>query len=344
MLKAHVTLKEVAAFAGVSYQTVSKVINHQIKVSADTEERIWQAVETLGYKPSYTARSLRTQRALTIGYSWAPAPENQSNPILDKFLQSMFVAAEQHGYYLLCFPYHEDSSKHLATYNQLMDTGRVDGFILSNTEYDDPRILLLLERKFPFVAFGRSNPEFSFPWIDIDGAEGIRQEVNHIIEQGHQKVAALAWPANSRYGNDRLAGYLSEMETKGLKIHPAWIKRGEGRFDFGYQATLELLDLPQAIRPTALVAMNDLMAIGAIEAAKTRKIKIGEEFAVGGFDNYPLVEYIDPPLTTLSQPITEVGYKVIDMLISVIHSRGDLQPPTVLLRPKLEIRKSTLRG
>ena len=163
-----VTLKQVAARASVSYQTVSKVINHQVHVTAETEKRIWDTVLELGYTPSYTARSLRSQRSHTIGYTWEPSPPDQANPILDQFLQSMFSAAEKRGYYLLCFPYPEPV-KQLEAYRDLIDTGRVDAFVLSSINYHDPCVTFLCERKFPFVAFGRLDGPLHFPYIDVDG-------------------------------------------------------------------------------------------------------------------------------------------------------------------------------
>ncbi len=194
MAKQRVTLKEVAISAGVSYQTVSKVLNKQIHVSKETEERIRQAVSNLGYRAHYTARSLRTQQAFAIGYSWPATPSGQVNPILDQFLQSMLVAAEKAGYYLLCFPYNPDANTHLATYGELFYTGRVDGFVISSVEYNDPRIQFLLQREIPLVSFGRSNPELEFPWIDVDGGHGIELAVNHMLELGHRRIAVLAWP------------------------------------------------------------------------------------------------------------------------------------------------------
>jgi len=140
-----VTLKEVAARASVSYQTVSKVITNKVRVSEETEKRIWDAVRDLNYTPSYTARSLRSQRSKTIGYSWEPSPPDQTNPILDEFLQSMFRTAEKYGYYLLCFPHHSELRKQLATYIDLIDTGRVDAFVLSTINYNDPCVNCLIE-------------------------------------------------------------------------------------------------------------------------------------------------------------------------------------------------------
>jgi DNA-binding LacI/PurR family transcriptional regulator len=342
MNKRHVTLKQVASSAGVSYQTVSKVLNRQIQVSKETEDRIWEAARTLGYRPSFTARSLRTQRAFTIGYSWPPSSPDQENIILDQFLQSMFLAAEERGYYLLCFPYHPHIEQHLATYDELIETRRVDGFVLSNIEYNDPRVNLLLERNFPFVAFGRSNPDLVFPWIDVDGGQGIRQAMLHLLERGHKRIGALAWPDDSRVGNNRMEGYFSALQSAGIAPDAAWIKRGEGVFEFGYRVTHELLDLQDGQRPTALIALNDMMALGASQAAKDRGLLVGSDFAVTGFDDAPMVQYTFPPLTTVRQPISEIGEKIISMLMEYINAGKTPENPTVLVAPQLVIRGSTL--
>ena len=167
-----VTLKMVADKAGVSYQTVSKVINNKATVSPETKKRILDVVRELGYTPNHTGKSLREQRTKTIGYSWAPSPPDQTNTILDEFLQSMFRAAEAHGYYLLCFPFHHDEQKQIETYRFLFEAGRVDGFILSRVNYNDPCVNSLLEHKVPFMAFGRPADSSFFPYIDVDGAMG----------------------------------------------------------------------------------------------------------------------------------------------------------------------------
>jgi DNA-binding LacI/PurR family transcriptional regulator len=298
-------------------------------------------VHELGYRPNQIARSLRTQRAFTIGYSWAPSPPDQENIILDQFLQSMFVAAEECGYYLLCFPYHADVNKHLATYNELMETRRVDGFILSSIEYDDPRVSLLLERNFPFVGFGRSHPDLVFPWIDVDGGLGIRESMLHLLEKGHRKIAALAWPRDSRVGNNRMEGYFSALQDAGITPEKDWIKRGDGVFEFGYKATLELLDLPADCRPTALIALNDMMALGASQAIKDRGLRVGTDFAVTGFDDAPMVQYTFPSLTTLRQPITEIGQRIIAMLMEYINTGSIPKNSNILVAPQLIVRSST---
>jgi DNA-binding LacI/PurR family transcriptional regulator len=340
-MRSKATLKQVAALAGVSYQTVSKVLNGQIQVSPETHARIMKAVGDLGYRPNQIARNMRVGQSFMIGYSWPPSSPEHGNPILDQFLQTMFLAAEEHGYYLQCFPYHDDYQEHLHTYDELIGTGRVDGFILSSIEYNDPRVLLLLERSFPFVAFGRSNPELVFPWIDVDGGLGISQVMQHLVQRGHRKIGALAWPEDSRVGNNRMEGYFSVLREAGVSPEKAWIKRGEGVFDFGYRATQDLLNLPERIRPTALVALNDTMAIGALQATKAQGLQVGTEFAIAGFDDAPLVQYLDPPLTTVRQPVVEVGRRIIAMLLEYIRSGNPPVPISTMLVPQLIVRGST---
>lgn len=340
MLK-RVTLKQVAARAKVSYQTVSKVINHQSQVSNETEERIWEVVRELGYTPSYTARSLRSQRSQTIGYTWEPAPTDQVNPILDQFLQSMFSTAEMHGYYLLCFPYHAEPDKQVEAYRELIDTGRVDAFVLSIINYNDPCVNFLCKRKFPFVGFGRLDEPMCFPNIDVDGGLGLRMAVEHLLALGHSKIAALAWPLLSRVGNNRMEGYFSAMKSAGIDAHPEWIERGEGSYDIGFQSTLKLLALPVQTRPTAVVAMNDLMAIGAMAAIRHCGLLPGKDIAVTGFDDTPTARFLNPPLTSLRQPIWEIGHHLMERLISYLDTGEYPEPFAELVAPQLVIRASS---
>jgi DNA-binding LacI/PurR family transcriptional regulator len=334
-----VTLKQVAAHAGVSYQTVSKVLNHQIQISKETEDRIWEAVQTLGYQPNQLARSLRSRRSRLIGYSWEPSPPDQANTILDQFLASMTRAAENAGYHLLAFTHHY-GEKWVESYRNLIDTNRVDAFVLSSVEFDDPRIRFLNEQNFPFVAFGRSNPEWEIPYVDVDGALGIQLAVEHLVGHGHERIAVLAWPEESRVGQNRMEGYTRAMGAAGLEIGSPWIARGEGRFAFGHEASCEFLRWPASRRPTAIVAFNDAMAVGAMHAIQEHGLEVGVEIAVTGFDDAPMAQYLHPPLTSVRQPVWEVGQRLMEMLLQGLDGSktADRQ---VLLAPRLIVREST---
>ncbi len=333
-----VTLKQVAAFAGVSFQTVSKVLNHQAQVSRETSAKIWRAVQVLGYSPDANARDLRTRRCRMIGHSWTPPPSGQSNPILERLMLSMMDAADSAGYYILPFPSHAAGDP-LEPYRVLIHSGRVDGFVLSSVSLNDPRVSFLQDEAFPFVAFGRSNPECEFPFVDVDGAAGVSAAVEHLIDRGHRRIAALAWPANSRVGQDRLAGLHDTLQRSGIPLPASWVARGPGQVAFGREATRAWLDAPPTRRPTAIVALDDMMAIGALCAAQECGVQVGTDLAVVGFDDVPLAEYLTPPLTTVRQPIGRIGRHVVEMLVGILEGSPPANPH-VLLTPELIIRES----
>lgn len=333
-----ITLKQVAERAGVSYQTVSKVLNKQAQVSRETEQRILEAVRELGYRPNQIARNMRAKRSFMIGYSWAQTLPDQVNHILDHFLSSMVREAEAAGYHLLPFPYHEGDGL-VNAYRELIDTGRVDAFVISSVNYDDPRITFLLERKFPFVAFGRSNPEIDFPYVDVDGFDGLCQVMQYLFGQGHQRIAVIGWPENSRVGNERIRGYFESLHDAGLPVRPEWVERGEGTFDFGREAASRLLALPSNDRPTAIVTLNDTQAIGALQAAREHGLEVGRDVAIVGFDDAPMSQYLFPPLTTVRQPIEEAGRKCVEILVALMKEQAPPQRQ-VLLKPTLIRRAS----
>jgi DNA-binding LacI/PurR family transcriptional regulator len=337
-MKRRVTLKDVAAQAGVTYQTVSKVINGRTHVLPETEARIWAAARALGYKPNTSARNLRTQRSRLIGYSWVPSRPDQANHILDMFLTSMVEEAEAAGYHLLPFPYREGEDC-VGPYRELIDTARVDGFVLSSINYADPRLAFLQEQQFPFVAFGRSGPADAFPFVDVDGAGGLRQATEHLIALGHRCIAVLAWPVGSRVGDDRLGGYLAAMRAAGLPVDPELVARGQGEFDLGLAAAGRWLDRPPAARPTAIVALDDTLAIGAMHAAQARGLRPGQDVDVIGFDDSPMAQYLWPPLSSVRQPIREAGRKCVEILTGLLTGRA-LPACQVLLAPQLILRAS----
>lgn len=335
-MKRRVTLKDVAAQAGVTYQTVSKVMNGYAHVLPETEARIRAASLALGYKPNHSARSLRAQRSRMIGYSWVPTRPDQVNTILDLFLTSMVEEAEAAGYHLLPFPFDLE----ISAYRELIDSGRVDAFVLSSVNYNDHRTRFLQDQAYPFVAFGRSDAHQTFPFVDVDGADGLRQATEHLAERGHRRIGALAWPEGSRVGDDRLSGYLAALEAAGLEVRPADIARGEGTYQFGLEATEQWLARPAADRPTALVALNDSLAIGAMHALRRHGLQPGADLALVGFDDSPTAQYLWPPLSSVRQPIRAAGQRCVGILVALLEGRAPTEQQ-VLLKPELIVRASS---
>jgi DNA-binding LacI/PurR family transcriptional regulator len=296
-------------------------------------------VEELGYRPSVIARGLQAGESRIIGYSWQPAPPNQFNPILEKFIHAVAEATARHGYHVLTFPYPEPYDE-VDVYREMIKSGRVDGFVLPNTRFDDQRIRYLMEVGFPFVAFGRSNPEWDFPWVDVDGTDGVEQAMDHLLELGHRRIACVAWYETDVVGQHRVAGYLAAMAKAGQPVDPEWVVRMENDYYQAYQATRMLIKLSPNRRPTSVVALSDLMAIGVMNAATDAGLAVGRDLAVVGFDDAPVTGYLRPSLTSLRQPISEVGETAVKMLVELV--RGEKPSPyQVLLNPCLIVRDST---
>ncbi len=333
------TLKDVARYAGVSYQTVSKVIRSEIQVSPEVRARIHTAVEALDYSPNVAAQNLRTQSSRLIGYSWQPDRQNSLGYALQQFQHSIVEAAEDLGYHVLLFPQRHNRDLY-ETYAELVQTGRVDGFVLTSVEYEDPRIGIISQLGVPAVCFGRAGDAMPAPYVDVDGHRGIGLAVEHLIGLGHQRIAMLGWPESSRVGNERLLGYYDAMQAAGLPVDPDWVMRGTGENDYGYQAALTLLDLPPTRRPTAIVTIFDMIALGVMRAIEMRGLRVGVDVAVTGFDDLPAIHFLRPGLTTLQQPIAAVGQYVVQMLVAQL--KGE-KPPTqaIMLPPTLIVRQST---
>jgi DNA-binding LacI/PurR family transcriptional regulator len=336
-----VTIRDVAQRAGVSTATVSYVLNESRPVGEETRKRVQNAVEELGYRPSIIARGLQAGQSRIIGYSWRPAPPNQFNPVLEKFIHSVAEATARYGYHVLTFPYPEPYDE-LEVYREMAESGRVDGFVLPNTRFDDQRIRYLLDEDFPFVAFGRSNPEWEFPWVDVDGAGGVRMAVDHLLRLGHRRIALLGWMGRDPVGTERTAGYHTGMDAAGIDVDPDWVKRVENDYFDAYRAAQSWLSLPASRTPTAVVAFSDLIAIGVMNAAADAGRRVGRDLAVVGFDDAPVACYLRPPLTSLRQPMREVGDCVVKMLIDQLCGK-ELVPDHILLEPKLVVRESTSR-
>jgi LacI family repressor for deo operon, udp, cdd, tsx, nupC, and nupG len=178
--------------------------------------------------------------------------------------------------------------------------------------------------------------------VDVDGRFGLLQATNHLLEQGHRRIAHISWPEGSQTGWHREEGYRAALAEAGIEVDPAWIQRAENSAQAGAGAMRRLLALPSDRRPTAVACVSDLMAIGAMNVAAGFGLKVGSEFGIVGFDDLPMAEYLQPSLTSLRQPIPEVGAAVVDLLVQQIKGETTTLKSRVL-RPELAIRASSLR-
>lgn len=334
----NVTIRDVADVAGVSIATVSYVLNNSAPVSQATRQRVLEAAALLKYRPNTTARNLQANRTRLIGYAWHHVVLGKTNALLDRFVYAMAQAAEAREYHVLTFAQPRENL--VRPFEELLLTNRVDGFIIADTNRDDPRIERLIRLKAPFAAFGRANDTWVFPHVDVDGRRGIEMAVEHLLANGHRRIAILAWPEGSLSGDARLQGYFDALHTAGIAPLPEWIVRTYNTTEAGYFATQSLLALKE--RPTAIVCVSDMMALGAMNCLYSAGLRIGPDVALTGFDDDPTSEFLHPPLTSLRQPIDKIATQLVEMLVAQLEDSA-LTPQQILLPPRLVVRASSER-
>lgn len=330
-----ITLKDIAREAGFSVTTVSRALTGYDDVSDSTRQHIIDIAQRLGYQPNGIARQLRSQRTNTIGLI---IPEDDfSDGFFNQFIMGMGRVAARHHYDLLIST-QEPGVDEISAYHRIAGGNRVDGMVVARTRQDDPRLDYLLELKLPFVVSGRSASNSNFPFIDADSQAGVRMAVNHLTALGHQHIGLILSPKDMVFTGYRFTGYCLGLEDAGIGYREEYVVTGDLRRSGGYVGAQYLLEYYPHI--TALVACNDLMALGALQAIQERDLQVGGDIAVVGFDDIPAAEHTRPSLTTVRQPIYEIGSRLVEILVDIIEGR----PPKelqVLLQPTLVIRDST---
>jgi LacI family transcriptional regulator len=214
---------------------------------------------------------------------------------------------------------------------------RVDGFIILRTRKQDRRIEYLCKAGFPFVAYGRTEGPCNFSFVDEDSEYGMKLIVDHMIKIGHRRFSFIAAPEDLMFAHFRMQGFLDSLDAHHIPIEEQLIMTGDLTQRSGYSQAKKLLNLYPI--PDAIIVTNDLMALGAIHAALEEGLEVGKDIGITGFDNIPMAEISNPPLTTVHQPVYQIGGMVTEMLIRRIQDPTiDLEK--VILKPSLMIRRS----
>ena len=323
------TVRDVAARAGVSRQTVSNVFNAPDRVDPRTMAKVLTAVEALGYRPNRSARSLKTRNAELIGYC---VPSRPAGPLMDTFLHALCDAAEAANRHVLLFTAGEGD---MAAYQNLIAQQAVDAFVLSDAVDDDPRHRWLTERKIRYASFGRTWPahgEQPGPWVDVDGAAAIHDIVTGLVALGHQRIGFLGWWHGIGAMQDRLRGWHAACAEHRLPHgDPLVVRAIADTMADGRAAARRLLNL--ADPPTAIVAVSDVLALGVCQELAGRGLVPGEDVAVTGFDDTMLASVVEPGLTTVRQPVERIAEALVRSLV-------DGENVRVLLRGEIVSRAS----
>lgn len=331
-------LRDIADKVGLSVTTVSRALNGYDDVAEKTRQRIIAAAKELDYAPNLTARRLRKQRTDMLGFILPTFGPRFSDPFFSEFIAGIGNEAARQEFDLVVSTHPPGSEGERQAYLRAANGNWVDGVIVVRTRWQDSRIALLEAHRFPFVAFGRYGVDATAPYVDEDSIAGVSMLTQHFIDLGHQAIGFIAAPANLMFGRYRLQGFTETMERNGLRVETTQITRGDLTETGGATAAARLLaSFPQL---TAIIASNDLMAIGAMKTLQKAGREPGVDVAIGGFDDVPAAAYASVPLTTVRQPIYEIGRKTCAMLIDIIVGRP-LATHQILLKPELVVRASS---
>lgn len=335
------TIRDIAKKAGVSVGTVSNFLNNSDKLAEKTRVRISDAIKEVGYYPNVAARSLKSNLTRRIGivplvYSDEEYTTNASDAAFQEFLSAVNMSAAKHNYSLLMHA-SVDEKDEIEIYRQMVGQGQVDGMLVLGTMPDDKRVKFLMEKKFPFVSYGRTNISGHNSWVDVDGAYGMKNAVQMLAELGHTKIAWAAPTAELSCFHDRKQGFLEGLEANNIPLNENYIIKSGFREKDGQMAMHQLLDSVEP--PTAVIMANDLASFGAMSAISRRGLDVGKDISVVGFDDIIASEHWTPSLTTVRQPTRRVGLKSVEMLIDIIGAKevkGYIYRPEVVRRASVE--------
>ncbi|MGW1272135.1 LacI family DNA-binding transcriptional regulator [Streptomyces sp. NPDC002491] len=325
-----VTVADVARHAGVSTASVSRALSGADGVSAAVRERVTAAAQALGYRPNTVARSLRTTRTQTIGL----IIPDVVNPFFSELAWAVEEAAHQYGYSVILCNANEETERQDG-YIDLMLARRVDGLLLTPVLEESSALRAVERQGVPMVFVDRAVASMDAPVVRADGHAAISQLVDHLVKLGHERIAVISGPPQTLTGRERLASFRNAMRAHSLDLPEELVRFGNFQADSGRRAAAELLDLDEL--PTAVFAIDNLMTLGVFQEMRKRGLRIGTDVAVAGFDDPPWFQLLDPPLTTVSQPVTRMGALAVDMLMEAIGS-GSVQ--SHLLDCELVIRQS----
>jgi LacI family transcriptional regulator len=325
-------MKDVAERASVSVTTVSHVLNKTRYVNRNLVRRVENAFRSLGYQPNALARGLRRRETRMLGMV---VPDNR-NLYFAELARSIEDACFERGYNLILCNSDEDPAKENA-YLSLLAEKRVDGIVFVASGNDRSGVQALLQHKIPVVALDRELKGMRCDSIVVDNRDGGRQATLHLIGGNHRRIGCISGPRNLTSAKERLQGYQDALAEARLPVDPALIQVGNFHIEGGYTAVQALLSLPN--RVTAVFAANDLMAVGALRGITARGLRVPDDVAVVGFDDIALAMYTEPPLTTIKQPIREIGKLATELIMARVNGERR-EPQNHRLKTTLIVRGS----
>ena len=330
------TLRDVAAAARVHPATASRALNPgtRLLVSEETARRVTEAAERLGYRPNPVARSLRTRRSHTIGV----LIPDLNNPLFPPIVRGLEDRLAEHGYVVLIGNTDADLGRERMVFDQ-MRARHVDGFVLATATLQSEILDEAVEAGLPVVLMNRTSQGYPFSSVSVDNEQGVRAAVTHLVSLGHSRIGHIAGPQDISTGLARLRGFLDGMSSHGLPVDDSQVV---------YSAALSLAEGLRCGRAllegnrelTAVVAGNDMLAVGCYGAFDELGLDCPRDVSIIGFNDMPFIDRLRPPLTTIAVPHYQLGTAAAGLLLALL-ARTAGPPSAMLLAPRLVVRGST---
>ena len=329
-----VTIKDVAREAGVSVGTASQALRGSSTVREATRRRVLAVSTRLRYQPSALARGLVTRRTHTVGLLISDI----ANPFFIRVVRAVEDVAQENGYNVILCNTDEDSTKETQYLRVLMEK-RVDGIILATTAGSLQAVRDVRWRRVPLVLFDRELPGLATDTVKVDSVLGGRLATEHLVGLGHRRIAIIHGPLVRSTGAERLQGYLLALKAAAIRPERALMREGNFKPDSGRALAGQLLQLSPP--PTAIFCTNNLMTVGALQTLGERGVRIPAEMSLVGYDDMEWWTLTHPPLTTVGQPVYDLGREAMRLLLTQIGASGERQrPQRLILKPELIVRDS----
>lgn len=332
-----VTLRDVAQEAGVHISTASRALNRETRsiVNRDTVERVLATANRLGYRPHPLAQGLRKNRTMSVGMV---IPDIE-NPLFGPIIAGAEQVLGSEGYSLLITNTDMSEGQTNEAVNALVER-RVDGMILASASRSDDVINDLVDSGMHMVLVNRATEGIPVPAILGDDLTGVGLAVDHLASLGHQRIGHVAGPQHLSTGLGRHQAFLTRMQSLNLEVDPSAVEEATWyQVDPGYKAARTLLERRPDL--TAIVAANDLIALGCYRAVRESGREVGSDVSLTGYNDIPLLDLMQPPLTSVRVPYRQMGVEAANTLIPMMSSDPSARPVSIRLTPTLSIREST---
>jgi LacI family transcriptional regulator len=327
------TLEDIARLSGVSRSTVSRVINADVNVKDETRRKVQQVINSCDFQPNLAARGLASGRTNVIGVVIpAGVAVIFTDPYFPQLLQGISAVCNTHEYSVMLWLAEPEYERRMIS--RILHNGLVDGVVVASIPMNDPIIQSLIESKMPFILIGR-HPTENVNYLDVDNLQSARKATMHLVRLGYKRIATITGPLTQMAGYDRYQGYLKALQDSEYPVRSELVAEGDFSEEGGYNGMKRLLKY----RPDAVFVASDMMANGAMRALREANLRIPEDVAVVGFDDLPTSSKTVPSLTTVRQPVSQMGSRAVEILIDIIETRTTCTQK-VILDTELVVRES----